>query len=223
MTANRRLRAADLALLAVGAPIWVPVMAACAAAVAVGSGRPVLFRQERIGRNGAPFPVLKFRSMRVADTPESPTAESVTSVGSVLRRTSLDELPQLLNVLRGDMSIVGPRPMLGRQVEALSDVQALRHDVRPGLTGLAQVNGRNAIPWADRLALDAAWAARPRLITYLQIVIRTFGTIATGAGVDGNDANDPFVRLAYGRPDDVVDLDVAVDLSSVPELDRSAA
>ncbi len=197
MTARRRLRALDLGLLLLGAPLWVPIMVLCALAVAVGSGRPIFFRQERVGRDGVPFQVLKFRSMRVADGLEQPTAASITGVGALLRRTSLDELPQLLNVLRGDMSLVGPRPMLPRQVTALSTTQAGRHGVRPGLTGLAQVSGRNSIPWAERLALDVEWATTSSIRAYLRIVAKTFAVIATGNGVDGNDADDPFVRLVY--------------------------
>lgn len=197
MTNNRWLRAIDLGVLALGAPIWVPIMIVCALAVAIGSGRPLFFRQERVGRNGVRFQVLKFRSMRVAEGLEQPTADSITPVGAVLRRTSLDELPQLVNVLRGDMSLVGPRPMLPRQVMALSETQDTRHRVRPGLTGLAQVSGRNAIPWTERLALDVEWATNASVRDYFRIVARTFAVVATGSGVDGNDADDPFVRLVY--------------------------
>ena len=175
MTRNRRFRLLDLFVLAASAPIWVPVMAICAAAVAIGSGRPVFFRQERVGRDGAAFQVLKFRSMRMSDRPEAPSAATITGVGAVLRRTSLDELPQLLNVLRGEMSLVGPRPMLPRQVAALSCGQERRHLVRPGHTGLAQVSGRNSIPWAQRLALDVQWATSATPRDYFRIIATTFG------------------------------------------------
>jgi len=225
MTASRRLRALDLGLLILGAPLWVPVMVVCALAVAIGSGRPVFFRQERVGRDGVPFQVLKFRSMRVADGLEQPTAATITRVGALLRRTSLDELPQLLNVLRGDMSLVGPRPMLPRQVAALSTAQAVRHDVRPGLTGLAQVSGRNSIPWVERLAIDVAWATTASIRGYLSIVAKTFAVIATGSGVDGNDADDPFVRLVYQQ--DEVEEPLApvlvLDAAPVPRREQVAA
>ncbi len=217
---SRRLRALDLGLLTLGAPVWMPVMLACALAVAIGSGRPIFFRQERVGRSGVPFQVMKFRSMRVADDLEQPTADSITRVGALLRRTSLDELPQLLNVLRGDMSLVGPRPMLPRQVAALSETQATRHDVRPGLTGLAQVSGRNAIPWTERLALDVDWATGASIRTYVGIVAKTFTVIATGAGVDGNDTDDPFVQLVYMQDEMEEPLAPVLLLTPTPSLRR---
>jgi len=160
---NQRFRLLDLTVLAASAPIWVPVMAACAAAVAIGSGRPAFFRQERVGLDGVTFQVLKFRSMRVSDRPEAPSAATITRVGAVLRRTSLDELPQLLNVLRGEMSLVGPRPMLPRQVAALSCGQERRHLVRPGLTGLAQVNFVRLVYAHDNVQDDAEHQVAPVL------------------------------------------------------------
>ena len=119
--------------------------AVCAVAVRLTSPGPVLFRQERIGMGGEPFEMVKFRSMRHGVNPIFPDADRITRVGRLLRRTSLDELPNLINVARGEMSIVGPRPTLAYQVERYDDRQRNRLAVRPGLTGLAQVNGRNAL------------------------------------------------------------------------------
>lgn len=212
---NAMVRCADLVLLALSAPVWIPVLAVCAVAVGVGSGFPVFFRQERVGLHGEVFRVVKFRSMRTGTSYEEPNADSITRIGGLLRRTSLDELPQILNVLSGEMSMVGPRPMLPAQTAALSTEQSRRHDVRPGLTGLAQISGRNSIPWADRLAHDVDWASAPTLARYVRIVARTFVVVPTGDGVDGNDVNDPFVRLVYEM--DAADADT-IELTEVTDL-----
>ena len=143
---------ATLALLA-----CAPLLLAIAAVVRLDVGRPVLFRQRRPGLNGTPFTLLKFRTMRntrntignlLAD------ADRLTRLGRFLRSTSLDELPELWNVLKGDMSLVGPRPLLMRYLDRYTTEQARRHDVRPGMTGLAQVGGRNALTWHQKFALD---------------------------------------------------------------------
>ncbi|NLF23705.1 MAG: sugar transferase [Lentisphaerae bacterium] len=141
----------DLALLAVTAVVWVPLLLIVALAVWLGMGRPVLFRQVRAGKQGRPFELFKFRTMREG---EESDAERLTPFGRRLRASSLDELPQLLNVLRGEMALVGPRPLPVRYLPRYSQEQARRHDVRPGLTGWAQVNGRNAISWAEKFKLD---------------------------------------------------------------------
>ena len=142
-----------LALVAVPAAV---LGLASALAVRLTSPGPILFRQERIGRDGVPFTMLKFRTMLDGPNPIFPDASRITSAGRVLRRFSLDELPQLINVARGEMSIVGPRPTLAYQVERYDAQQRRRLEVRPGLTGLAQVSGRNELSWARRIDLVAA-------------------------------------------------------------------
>jgi lipopolysaccharide/colanic/teichoic acid biosynthesis glycosyltransferase len=147
---DRAVAAAALAALS-------PVMLGAAIAVRATMGSPVLFRQRRPGLGGVPFECLKFRTMsteRDARGALLPDDRRLTRVGRALRATSLDELPQLLNVLRGEMSIVGPRPLLMQYLSRYSSEQARRHDARPGITGWAQVNGRNAIAWDERFALD---------------------------------------------------------------------
>jgi lipopolysaccharide/colanic/teichoic acid biosynthesis glycosyltransferase len=132
-------------------------MAGVAVAVRATMGAPVAFAQTRPGRGGEPFTIYKFRTMRDAVDARGnplPDAERVTPLGSALRATSLDELPQLLNVLRGELSLVGPRPLLMRYMTRYSRTQARRHDVLPGITGWAQINGRNAITWTEKFELD---------------------------------------------------------------------
>ena len=153
---GRARRAADIALIAASAPLWMPVMAVVAAAVLVTSGRPIFFTQDRVGRNGETFSMRKFRSMRNGNNPVIPDPNRITAIGAILRRTSLDELPQLFSVLDGSMSLVGPRPLLPQQLSALTPTQHLRFTVPPGLTGLAQVNGRNQLSWDERFEFDLA-------------------------------------------------------------------
>ncbi len=134
-----------------------PFMAATAILVAIMLGRPVLFRQVRPGLHGKPFTLVKFRSMRSATDSAGnalPDAERLTVFGKRLRATSLDELPGLWNVLKGDMSLVGPRPLITAYLDRYTPEQARRHEVRPGITGWAQVNGRNAVSWDERFAMD---------------------------------------------------------------------
>src|SRR5262249_28260390 len=128
-----------------------PAMLAVALLIRLRMGAPVLFRQRRPGLRGAPFTLYKFRTMREADGTD---AERLTPFGRTLRRLSLDELPQLFNVLKGDMSLVGPRPLLMEYLPLYSARQARRHEVRPGITGWAQVNGRNAVSWQDKFEFD---------------------------------------------------------------------
>ncbi len=174
--------------VAVAGPLLVvtaPVQAAVAAAVAVRLGRPVLFRQERPGLGGRPFTILKFRTMLPVDaaTGRVDDASRMTRLGRFLRATSLDELPTLVNVVRGDMSLVGPRPLLMAYLPRYSATQARRHEVRPGLTGLAQVSGRNALGWDERLALDVEYVDRRCLRLDFAILLRTVRAVLRREGI----------------------------------------
>ena len=139
-------------------------------------GQPALFRQTRPGRHGRPFEMIKFRTMLDANDANGnplPDAERVTQFGRFLRSTSLDELPELWNVLKGDMSLVGPRPLLMEYLPVYSPEQARRHDVRPGITGWAQVNGRNAISWEEKFALDLWYVENRTIWVDLKILFKT--------------------------------------------------
>jgi sugar transferase EpsL len=169
-------RTLDVVVAALLLVVLSPVLAVVALAVAVHMGRPVLFRHVRPGRDGRPFALLKFRTMRDAVGPDGaplPDAERLTRLGRLLRATSLDELPELWNVLRGDMSLVGPRPLLVAYLPHYTPTEARRHEVRPGITGWAQVNGRNDLPWDDKLALDVWYVANRTLWLDVRILLRT--------------------------------------------------
>jgi len=184
-------RVADLAIAGVGLALTSPVLAAAALAIKLEDGGPVLFRQTRVGKGGKDFELLKLRSMSVGaehlgagfaiDRGDS----RITRVGRFLRRTSIDELPQLWNVLRGEMSVIGPRPTLRYQVDRYSARQRRRLDVRPGLTGWAQVNGRATLSWDDRIELDVWYVEHRSPGVDLKILLRTplalFGGTYRGA------------------------------------------
>ncbi len=189
----RLQRALDWAVLIAASPVLVPIGVVIGACVALTSSGPVLFRQERVGLVGEPFDVYKFRSMVDGDNPLVPDPTRITRVGAVLRRWSLDELPQLLNVARGEMSVVGPRPTVASQVERYTQEQARRLTVRPGLTGLAQVSGRNSLAWADRIDLDLTYVDSRSLRRDVGILVRTVSTVLTGAGSEGHDVDDPML------------------------------
>jgi len=189
----RGKRAVDLAILALVSLPAALIAGACALAVGVSSPGPVLFRQERVGRNGEAFVCLKFRTMVDGDNPIIPDAAHITKVGAVLRRLSLDELPQLVNVARGEMSIVGPRPTLAYQVERWTDRQRGRLAVRPGLTGLAQVNGRNDLSWPERIEWDLDYVERQSLRTDIAVLARTAGAMLGGDGATA--ADDPIAQV----------------------------
>jgi lipopolysaccharide/colanic/teichoic acid biosynthesis glycosyltransferase len=182
-------------LIVVGIPSLV-IGALCGAAVRLTSPGPVFFRQERVGWGGQPFRVWKFRTMvHAADNPIFPAPDRITGVGRVLRAASLDELPQLINVARGEMSIVGPRPTLAYQVARYDDRQRRRLNVRPGITGLAQVRGRNSITWADRIDHDIEYLDRQSPVLDLKILWWTAQAVLSSRGIGGHDAEDPLAAL----------------------------
>jgi lipopolysaccharide/colanic/teichoic acid biosynthesis glycosyltransferase len=193
-------RIVDLVLLALVAIPAALVALPCALAVWLTSRGPILFRQQRIGRDGRPFDMIKFRTMTHGDNPVFPDADRITSAGRLLRRTSLDELPNLLNVWRGEMSIVGPRPTLRYQVERYTDRQRGRLLVNPGLTGLAQIRGRNELSWSERIDHDLEYVARQSAWLDLRICLGTVRVALTGAGVEGHPGDDPLARPPEGDP-----------------------
>ena len=166
--------------------LTAPVSAVVAVAVRHDLGSPVLFRQVRPGLGGQPFVILKFRTMRTASVEHPVTdAERLTPFGRWLRSTSLDELPSLWNVLRGDMSLVGPRPLLVEYLPHYSPEQARRHEVRPGVTGLAQVRGRNALSWEDKFAADVEYVLTSGPELDARIVLATVRTVFRRTGING--------------------------------------
>ena len=178
-------RALDVTVSAVGLVVSAPVQLVTAGVVLRAHGRPVLFRQPRPGRDGVVFELVKFRTMRHPDATHVTDADRLTSVGRFLRSTSLDELPTLWNVLKGDMSIVGPRPLLVEYLPRYSTDQARRHEVRPGVTGLAQVSGRNGLSWEDKFALDVEYVDNRSLKLDLVILLRTVRSVVRRQGISG--------------------------------------
>ncbi len=173
-------RCIDIGVSAVALVALAPVALGVAAYVRATMGSPVLFRQIRPGRGAKPFSILKFRTMTDARGPEGdllPDADRLTRFGMLLRKSSLDELPQLLNVLRGHMSLVGPRPLLSRYEPAYTPRERTRSDVRPGITGWAQVNGRNTLSWDTRLEYDAWYVEHLSLGLDLRIIAATVGKV----------------------------------------------
>jgi lipopolysaccharide/colanic/teichoic acid biosynthesis glycosyltransferase len=179
-------RSLDVAAAASGLLLLSPIMLAAAALVALEDGRPVLYRQRRVGRSGRQFELLKFRSMRVNDVPVEVLGQPgdahplLLRSGRVLRRLKVDELPQLLNVLRGEMSLVGPRPTIPEQVERYGPFERRRLLVRPGLTGWAQVNGNTLLSWPERIVLDVWYVDHWSLRLDVRILVDTISVVLLG-------------------------------------------
>ena len=179
-------RVIDLALTLLTSPIWIPAICALALAVRAWLGSPVLFRQVRPGLYGRPFTLLKLRTMSNMASQKGvplPDEKRLGPFGRMLRAASLDELPELLNVLRGEMSLVGPRPLLTKYLCLYSQEQARRHDVRPGITGWAQVHGRNALSWEDKFELDVWYVDHVSLSLDLKTLFVTVATVLRGKGI----------------------------------------
>jgi lipopolysaccharide/colanic/teichoic acid biosynthesis glycosyltransferase len=182
-------RAVDVVVSATLLVVSAPLLAAAMAAIRLESPGHPLYRQRRIGRDGRPFDVLKLRTMvagaeRIgAGLAVDANDSRITRVGALLRRTSLDELPNLLNVLRGEMSLIGPRPTLPVQVQSYTPRQRERLAIRPGITGWAQVNGRAALPWSERIELDLHYIEHRSLALDLRIMLRTLAMVLGGSGL----------------------------------------
>jgi lipopolysaccharide/colanic/teichoic acid biosynthesis glycosyltransferase len=186
----RGKRLLDLALAGPALVLSLPVQAVTALAVRLTMGAPVLFRQQRPGLHGEPFEMVKLRTMLAPDPERGRVtdADRMTRVGRFLRSTSLDELPTLWNIVKGDMSVVGPRPLLMQYLDRYTPEQARRHEVRPGLTGLAQVNGRNAISWEEKFAFDVAYVDDHSLTGDLRIIRDTVLQVVRRHGISAEDA-----------------------------------
>ncbi len=178
-----------------------PIIALVAWKIRKNLGSPVLFRQTRPGLNGKPFEMVKFRTMKDAVDAQGnplPDSERMTPFGDKLRNSSLDELPELWNVLKGEMSLVGPRPLLMQYLPLYSKEQARRHDVRPGVTGWAQINGRNAISWEDKFKLDVWYVDNSSLLLDIKILFLTVKKVFVKEGIsaDGHVTIEPFTGQA---------------------------
>jgi lipopolysaccharide/colanic/teichoic acid biosynthesis glycosyltransferase len=182
-------RILDLVVAAVGLVLAAPLLAFAAVAIRLDSPGPVLYRQRRVGKGGREFDLLKLRTMVVGSDPvgvgTAVTRDDprVTRVGRLLRRTSLDEIPNLVNVLRGEMALVGPRPTIPAQVVEYTPRQRRRHEVRPGITGWAQVQGRAGIPWGERIELDVWYVDHRSFGLDLRIIARTLRLAVSGRGL----------------------------------------
>jgi lipopolysaccharide/colanic/teichoic acid biosynthesis glycosyltransferase len=182
-------RIADIAIAGLALAVLSPVLLIAAVAIKLGSRGPVFYRQRRVGLNGEEFEMLKLRTMVEGSDPVgigrvvTRDDPRVTRAGRVLRRTSLDEIPNLLNVLRGEMAIVGPRPTIPAQVADYTPHQHRRHEVRPGITGWAQVQGRAGIPWEERIELDVHYVDHRRAALDARILLKTLWLLVTGHGL----------------------------------------
>jgi len=177
----------DLAVCVAAAPLWLPVLLAVSTAIRVRLGRNVLFRQARVGLREKVFTLYKFRTM-TAQTDASgallPDEQRLTAFGSFLRRTSLDELPQLWNVITGDMALVGPRPLVPEYLTRYNWLQRRRHDVVPGITGWAQIHGRNELPWEQKFEYDLWYVENCGMLVDLKILLYTVAKVLRGEGIN---------------------------------------
>jgi lipopolysaccharide/colanic/teichoic acid biosynthesis glycosyltransferase len=184
-------RAIDIVGAAVGLVVLSPILAMAAVAVLISIGRPIFFRQVRPGLNERPFTMWKLRTMSDARDSSGQLlydGDRLTRVGRILRANSIDELPELWNVLKGDMSLVGPRPLLMAYLGRYSPEQARRHDVKPGLTGWAQINGRNAISWDEKFALDVWYVDHRSFWLDVRILAATVGQVFRRTGINSADS-----------------------------------
>ena len=203
----RSKRLFDLVVATVSLVATSPLLLIVAAAVRVTLGAPVLFRQRRPGLNGVPFEIVKFRTLtdqRDASGTLLDDAQRMTALGRWLRRTSLDELPELFNVVRGEMSLVGPRPLLMQYLTRYTARQARRHEVRPGITGLAQVSGRNLVTWEERFEIDVWYVEHWSFGLDLRILGRTLVKVVSREGINqpGHETAREFLGSDTSRPAD---------------------
>ena len=191
-------RCFDLLLASITAPLWLPLLFVVGLLVRSRLGSPVFFHQERPGRDGKSFKLIKFRSMtdeRDAQGQLLPDADRLPAFGRWLRATSLDEFPELLNILKGEMSFVGPRPLLMQYLPMYSREQARRHETVPGITGWAQVNGRNALSWNEKFSLDVWYVDNRSLWLDIKILWKTFLTVVCKDGIQApGEATMPFFK-----------------------------
>ena len=194
-------RALDLVGATVGLSLCSPLLALAAIAVRFTMGRPVLFRQARTGRQGEIFTLVKLRTMRAAaDDGIDQDRQRLTALGRFLRATSIDELPSLWNVVKGEMSLVGPRPLLPQYVSRYSPQQARRLEVKPGLTGWCQVNGRNSLSWEEKFELDVWYVDNASLLVDLRILSRTLGKVLRREGINAAGSSTMPEFLGPGPP-----------------------
>lgn len=193
-------RVLDVVSAGVGLVVLSPVIAVVALLVAFKLGRPVMFSQQRPGKGGQLFTLRKFRSMRDIDEANGLVADEqrLTPFGKVLRSSSLDELPSLWNVVRGDMSVVGPRPLLVEYLPRYTPEQARRHDVRPGITGLAQASGRNALTWEDKFALDVRYVETRSFRLDARVLLATIRSVVAREGIS---EDGQATMSKFGEPD----------------------
>ena len=204
MTPYHGKRAVDLALVILTSPLWVPLLLIVAVLVRIRLGSPVFFHQTRIGLRDREFKLIKFRTMTDARNEAGellPDAERLPPFGAWLRSTSLDELPELLNVLRGDMSLVGPRPLLAQYLPLYSAHHRRRHEVRPGMTGLAQISGRNALTWPRRFDLDVQYVEQASIAVDAWILGKTLRELVSRRGISAPGQATMSYFTGYSMPE----------------------